>query len=115
MLALGQLADDVQHLADELRVERARHLVEQQELGPHRQRAHDRRALLLAAGEPVRVLGCLVGETEAGEELRRTLLRVGLRLAQRLPRPERHVVEHAHVREEVEGLEDDADAAPHAC
>ena len=64
----GELADHVEHLRDELRVERARHLVEQQQLGLHRERAHDRDALLLAAGEPVGVLVPLVGEPEALEQ-----------------------------------------------
>ena len=43
-----------EHLRDELRVEGARHLVEQHQARLHRERAHDRDALLLAAGEPVR-------------------------------------------------------------
>ena len=64
----GELADHVEHLRDELRVERARDLVEQQQLGLHRERPHDRDALLLAAGEPVGVLVALVGEAEALEQ-----------------------------------------------
>jgi hypothetical protein len=35
----------VEHLGDELRIEGARHLVEEQELGLHRERAHDRDVL----------------------------------------------------------------------
>ena len=61
----GELADHVEHLGHELGVEGARHLVEQQQLGLHRERAHDRDALLLPAGEPVGVLVSLVGEAEA--------------------------------------------------
>ena len=38
-----EIADDVEHLADELGVERRRDLVEQHHLGLHRQRAGDRR------------------------------------------------------------------------
>ena len=74
--ALGELADHAQHLGDELGVERARHLVEQHQRGLHRERAHDRDALLLAAREPVGVLVALVGEPEAVEQLGR--LRLGL-------------------------------------
>ena len=105
----GELADHVEHLGDELRVERARHLVEEEQLGLHRERPHDRDALLLAAREPVGVLVPLVGEAEALEQHGR--LRVGLapRLPERLARREGHVLEHAHVREEVERLEDDPD------
>ena len=54
--ALRELADHLEHLGDELRVERARHLVEQHQLGLHRERAHDRDALLLAAREPVGIV-----------------------------------------------------------
>src|SRR5213080_3768570 len=38
----GELPDHVQHLRNELRVERARHLVEQHQPRLHGQRAHDR-------------------------------------------------------------------------
>ncbi len=76
MPAVGELADDAEDLGDELRVERARDLVEEHELGPHRQRPDDRDPLLLAAGQPIRVLVALVGEAEPGEQLGR--LRGGL-------------------------------------
>src|SRR5437763_3471757 len=46
-----ELADEIQDLADELRVERARDLVEQHQLRAHREGARDRDPLLLAAGE----------------------------------------------------------------
>ena len=75
--------------------------------GLHRERAHDRDALLLSAREPIRVLVALVGEAETGEQL------VGAGLGrhrgepERLPWRERDVVEDGHVREEIERLEDD--------
>ena len=54
--ALGQQrADDVLDLADQLGVERRGDLVEEQDLGPHRQRPGDRHPLLLTAGELSRV------------------------------------------------------------
>src|SRR5262245_45666018 len=56
----GELPDHGQHLGDELRVERARDLVEQHEPGLHRECADDRNALLLAAREPIGVLVPLV-------------------------------------------------------
>ena len=68
MPAGGELADHVEHLGDELGVERARDLVEQEQLGLHRERPHDRDALLLPAREPVGVLVALVGEAEALEQ-----------------------------------------------
>ena len=74
-----QLADDVEHLGHELRVERAGDLVEQQQVRLHRQRPDDRDPLLLAARQPVRELVALVGEPEPGEQLGR--VRLGLRRA----------------------------------
>ena len=114
MPALGQLADHAQHLGHELRVERARDLVEEHQLGLHRERAHDRDALLLAAREPVRVLVALVGEPEPLEQLDGLGLRLGLRLARAPSAARASRCEHAHVREEVVRLEDDPDPAPHA-
>ena len=108
-----QLANHRQHLGDELRVERARHLVEEHEARLHGERAHDGDALLLTAREPVGVLTALVGKPEPAQELVRPRVRVRPGEPARLARPERDVVEHGHVREEVERLEDDPDTAPH--
>ncbi len=66
---LGEVAHHVEHLADELRVERRGRLVEQHQLRVHRQRARDRDALLLAAGERHRVGVALVAEADAVEQL----------------------------------------------
>ena len=66
-----QLPDDVEHLGDELRVERAGDLVEEQQVGLHRQRPDDRDTLLLTAGQPVRELVALVGEPEAFQQFGR--------------------------------------------
>ena len=66
---LGEVAHHVEHLADELRVERRGRLVEQHQLRVHRQRARDRDALLLAAGERHRVGVVLVREADAVEQL----------------------------------------------
>src|SRR5438093_9651458 len=96
-----QLSDHVQHLADQLRVERARNLVEEHQAWLPRERADDGDALLLAAGQPVGILEALVGEPEALEERRRLRLRLLARHPEHLARRERHVPQHAHVREEV--------------
>ena len=108
---LGQPAHEIQHVGDELRVECARDLVEQHQLRPHRQGARDRDALLLTAGEPVGELVRLLREPDLLEQLERdqpSLARAG---AVHLPRRQHDVLEHRHVREEVVGLEDDADLA----
>src|SRR5688500_13198316 len=75
----GQLANDGEHLRDELGVESARDLVQQHEPRLHRERAHDGDALLLAAGKAIRVLLALVGEPEARQQVVRAALRFGLR------------------------------------
>ena len=64
-----QLADHLQHLADQLGVEGAGDLVEQQRPRPRGQRADDRHALLLAAGEPVGVVVLAAAQPEPREQL----------------------------------------------
>src|SRR5215216_675654 len=104
-----EVAHDVEHLPDHLRVERRRRLVEQHELEVHRERAGDRHALLLTAREVGRVLIGLLGDPDALEQRARTLARLPRGLALGLDRPERHVVDHGAVREQVELLEDHPD------
>ena len=53
VVLFGQLADDVEHLADQFRIERRGRLVEQHDPRPHGERAGDADALLLAAGKLV--------------------------------------------------------------
>src|SRR5262249_10759163 len=84
------------------------------QLSLHGERAHDRDALLLAAGQPVRIVARLFLEPEAREESERIRPRLLARTAEHLPRRECHVLEHRHVGEEVEGLEDDPDSAADA-
>src|SRR4029453_11518410 len=57
-----ELAHDTEHAADKLRVERGGRLVEQHDLGFERERACDRDALLLAAGELAGIGPRLVGK-----------------------------------------------------
>ena len=57
---LGEVADDLQHLADELGIECRGGLVEQHDVGLHRERTGDRRPLLLPAGEVGREVVVLV-------------------------------------------------------
>jgi hypothetical protein len=111
---LGELADDLEHLADELGVESARDLVQEHEPGAHRKSPHDRGPLLLAAGEPVGILAGLVRQPEARQQLARLRVGLGPRLPQHLSRRQRDVLEDGHMREEIEGLEDDPDVPPHA-
>src|SRR3954453_9031350 len=112
--ARGQFADHLEHLRHELRIEGARHLVEQHQVGAHRQCSDDCYPLLLATRETVRKIVALVGEPEALEQLRRLCLRPRTGNAERKGRRQRHVAQNAHVREEVVRLEDDADSPANA-
>ena len=64
-----QLLHHVQDLADHLRVERGRRLVEQHDPRLHRERPCDRDPLLLTARQLERVLGGLLGDAHALEQL----------------------------------------------
>ena len=113
MPLVGEVAHDVEHLADELRVERAGRLVEEHQLGLHRERPGDRDALLLAAGELARVGVLAAGEADPVEQsprlarpprsCRTPLTRIGASMT---------LLERGHVREQVEALEDHADLGP---
>ena len=67
--ALGEVAHDLEHLADQLRVERARRLVEEHQLGVHGEGPGDGDALLLATGELRGVGGRLVAQAHLLEQL----------------------------------------------
>ncbi len=63
----GELTDHVEDLGDQFGVERAGDLIEEQDARFHRKRAHDRDALLLTAGQSVRVFTRLVVQSETGQ------------------------------------------------
>src|SRR5262249_53144238 len=66
-----ELPHHVEHLADQLRVERGRRLVEEHQLGIHGQRTRDRHPLLLPAGELRRVGLLFLRKADPVEELAR--------------------------------------------
>jgi hypothetical protein len=105
-----EVADQREHLADEFRVEGRGDLVEQQQARRVDQRPDDGRALLLAPGEPAGVLAGLLGQADPLEQLPGPRLRRTAGHLVHPPRGQRDVVQHGHVREEVERLEDHADA-----
>src|SRR5712692_3586157 len=110
---LRQVAHHVQHLRHQLRVQGRSDLVEQHHMRLHHQRPRDGYPLLLPARQLVREAGRLVGQAYAGQQL----LGLGLRLAaaqpQQLARGQRQVVHGREVGEQVELLEDHANAPPH--
>ena len=109
---VGQVAQDVEHLADQLGVQRGGDLVEQHQGRVGGQRPGQGGALLLAAGEPVGVLVGLVGQPEPAEQVARPRLGLAAGRAVHPARREGEVVEHGHVREQVVGLEDHPHPAP---
>ena len=111
---LRQIAHDDEHLSDELGIERRGDLVEEHHVRLHHQGACDRDALLLAAGELVRVLVGLLGEADLREQLVGLLVGFCSRELADPPRGDRDVAQHAQVREEVELLEHHPDPLPHA-
>src|SRR5439155_11768142 len=102
----GQVEQQVDDLAAGLGVEIARGLVGQQQLWADRRGAGQRYPLLLAAGQLAGIVGEPLAEADRGQ--RRLGPRKGVALAGEL---ERHgdVLQRAHRRDEMEGLEDDAD------
>ncbi len=109
VVLLGELADDVQDLADEFRVEGRGGLVEQHDLGAHGQRPGDADALLLAAGELCRELVRLVLEPDQRQQLLRPLARLLLRQLEHGGWRLGDVAHHRHVREQVELLKHHAE------
>jgi hypothetical protein len=89
-----------------LDVEIAGGLVCEEQLGPRGGGAGDGDALLLAAGKLHRIMGEAVAEADRLELGRGDA--EGVRLARQLER-HRHVFVRGHGRQQVEGLEDDAD------
>ena len=109
----GQLLHHRQHLADQLRVQRAGRFVEQHHPRLHGDGAGDGDALLLAARQPGRVVRGLVAQPDLVQ--RRAGQRLGLGAGQAADpfQPLGHVLQRGHVRPQVELLEHHADVAPH--
>jgi hypothetical protein len=111
---VGELLDHLQHLPDELGIERRGDLVEQQQLALHDQCPGDRHPLLLSARELARVLRRLLGQPHSLQHGERASLRVGPADSANCHRPDRDVLQDCEMREEVQALEDHADAGPDA-
>jgi hypothetical protein len=98
------------HRFAQLAVQRAERFVEDQDGGLHRERARQRDALLLAAGELGRIAcGQMVEPHELQHPPRLALALLGRHLLHLRAEPD--VVEHRHVREQREALEHHADVA----
>ena len=108
-LALDPLELDLHRLA-QLQVEGGQRLVEEQGARQVDERPGQGDALLLAAGELGRPAGGELGQADDVEHLHRPAAGLGRRHLLG-PQPERHVVEHRHVREQGVLLEDRVDVA----
>src|SRR5206468_3436363 len=84
-------------------------LIEQHHLGLHAERTRDRDTLLLTARELSRILLGLITNAHPLEIFSRGRLRLGLADAARPNRGEHAVLQHRHMRKEVEALKDHAD------
>ena len=100
------VAQQREHLAPGTQVQRARRLVREDDLGLADQRAGDRHALLLAAGELRRAVPGAVGQADGGERLAD-----GAARSRRPASRDGSATFCAAVsaREQVEGLKDEAD------
>ena len=109
-LLAGELFHDREHLGGELRIESGGRLVKEQDVRVHHQRPGNGDALLLAAGKRVRVIVFLVGKADFGKafacafnDLRLALARCVV-LAFDSEWCADQILQHRHVREEVEVL-----------
>ena len=105
-VVLDRLVQQLEDLAAGLRVEVAGRLVGEDDCRAGDERARDRDALLLAAGELGGPVGQAVGEPDPLDEIPEELL---VRLLAGERERQRHVLLGGQHREQVEELEDEAD------
>ena len=99
-------------LLAQLEVERAERLVEQQHLGLQHERARERDALLLAAGELRAAARARGPRARPGRACARRCARIVVLRRLALAQAERDVLEHVEVREQRVVLEDGGDRPP---
>ena len=101
---------DVEHFLDHLRIERGGRLVEQHGDRIHGERAGDRDALLLAAGQLAGKFLRLVAQADAVEQAHAFLLRFLRAATEHLDLRQHEIAHHRQMREQLEMLEHHADA-----
>ncbi len=109
--AAGQVAEDTQDVVRALRVEVPRRLVAQQDARFGHERAGDGRPLPLPARQPGGQEVGAVSQADPLQRRQRPLLPAAPGYAD-VELRQHHVLQHAAVREQVEGLEDEADLPP---
>ena len=110
MPRLAEACHEVQDALDQFRVQGAGGLVEEHDFRFHGQGPGDGDALLLAAGEVAGAVVGAFGEADLGEAAAGAFPGFGLGHALDAPEGQGHVLQGGVVREEVEVLEDHADA-----
>ena len=108
-----QSLHDVQHLAHQFGIKRGCRLVEQHQLGLHRDGAGNRHALLLTTRQARGMVGDLVAQTHFGQGIGGALHRLGLGDAAHADQALGHVFLRRHMWPEVELLEDHPDRTAH--
>ena len=118
-LAVGEVPQDTEDFAGQLRVKGAGGLIEAEDVRVERQRAGDGHPLLLTAGELVGVVACPLRQAHLGQQVTGLCFQldvdglfvglvVGLLFCQKLPR-QHHVFQRGVLGEEVEVLEHEAE------
>ena len=121
-LAVGKVPQNAQHLAGQLRVQRAGRLVEAEDVRVQGQGPGNGHPLLLAAGQLMRVVARPLRQAHLGQKLLRLLLQLGVDgffvglvvralLGQQLP-GQHHVLQCRILREQVEVLEHQPEVQP---
>jgi hypothetical protein len=100
----GERLHDVEDFPDQLGIERRSGFVEQHHFGIHRQRPGDAGALLLTSGQLARVFVDLAAETDTFEQCPGVAFRIGAADSSNTCRTFDHVLQHGHVRKQIEGL-----------
>ena len=106
---LREILHDGEHLADHLRVKRARRLVKEDDFGVHRQRAGNGDALLLSAGKLARFGVDIRVHADFLEILHRVFDALFAGAVEHLHLSGDAVIQHIHIAEQVELLKDHAD------
>src|SRR5215467_3293413 len=105
----GEIAHNVEYLADHFRVKRRGRLIEKQDLRLHNQSSGDRHALLLAAGKLAGESASLLRKPDTAEHLVRSSRRLGRRLSPHFAQSKHDIRERGHVRIEAEALKNHTD------